>query len=117
MLKEVEKLLEKTRRATTTYSNKQHYPTCLAKNFVTVEEALAAIESLDIGECELNVVIAPPDVTAVSDEESMNEDDMTGSEAMLPNAAGEIEIHFTPVQNYDMPTTSVPKIKRCTKVK
>ena len=39
---------------------------------------------------------------------------MTESEAILPDAAGEIEIHFNSVQNNDMPTTSVPKIKRST---
>ena len=47
-----------------------------------------------------------------SDEESMDEDYLTGSEAMLPDAAGEIEIHFNPIQSDDIPTTSVPKIKR-----
>ena len=63
------------------------------------------------------MVIAPLDVTVVSDEKSMDEDNLTGSEAMLPDAAGEIEIYFNPVQNDDMPTTSFPKIKRFTKVK
>ena len=47
----------------------------------------------------------------------IDEDDLTESEAMLPYAAGEIEIHFNSVQSDDMPTTSVSKIKRCTKVK
>ena len=47
----------------------------------------------------------------------MNKDDMTESEAMLPDAAGEIEIHFNPVQSDDMPMISVLKIKRSTKVK
>ena len=65
----------------------------------------------------MDVVIAPPGVTIVSDEEGMDEDDFTKSEAMLPDAAGEIEIHFNLVQSDDMPTTSVPKIKRSTKVK
>ena len=32
-------------------------------------------------------------------------------------AAGENEIHLNPVQSDDMPTTSVPQIKRCTKAK
>ena len=63
------------------------------------------------------MVIAPPDVTVVSDEEGMDKDDLTGSEAMLPDAAGEIEIDFNPVQSDDMPTTSVLKIKRFTKAK
>ena len=47
----------------------------------------------------------------------MDEDDLTESEALLPDTAGEIEIYFNPVQSDDMPTTLVPKIKRCTKVK
>ena len=75
------------------------------------------MEGPEFGEGELDVVIAPPDVTVVSDEESMDEDNLTGSEAMLPDAAAEIKIHFNPVQSDDMPTTSVPKIKRCMKVK
>ena len=63
------------------------------------------------------MVIAPPGVTAVSDEEGMDEDDLTKSEAMVPDAAEEVEIHFNPVQSDDMPTNSVSKIKRSTKVK
>ena len=42
----------------------------------------------------------------------MDEDDLTKSEAMVSDAAGEIEIHFNPVQSDDMPTASVPKITR-----
>ena len=95
----------------------KHCPRCLAKNFVSVKEALAAIEGPEFGEGELDVVIAPPDITVVSDEESMDEDDLTGSKAMLADAAGELEIHFNPVHSDDMPTTSVPKIKRCMNVK
>ena len=45
------------------------------QKFLTVEEALAAIEGPEFGEGELDVVIAPPDVTIVSDEEGMDEDD------------------------------------------
>ena len=63
------------------------------------------------------MIIAPPGVTVVSDEEGMDEDNLTKSEAMLPDAAGEIEIHFNPVQSDDMPMTSVPKITHSTKVK
>ena len=63
------------------------------------------------------MVIAPPDVTVVSDEEDMDKDDLTVSEAMLPDATGKIEIHFNPVKSDDMPMTSVSKIKRSTKVK
>ena len=81
------------------------------QKFLTVEEALAAIEG------ELDAVIAPPDVTVVSDEEGMDEDNLTESEAMLPDATGEIEIYFNPVKSDDIPTTSVPKIKSCPKVK
>ena len=84
------------------------------QKFLSVEEALAAIEGPEFGEGELDVVIAPPDVTVVSDEEGMDEDDLTESEVMVPDATGKIEIHFNPVQSDDMPTTSVPKIKRCT---
>ena len=87
------------------------------QKFLTVEEALAAIEGPEFGEGDLDVVIAPLDVTVVSDEEGMDEDDLTESKSMLPDAAGEIEIHFNPVQSDDVPTNSVPKIKRCTKVK
>ena len=87
------------------------------QKFLTVEEAQASIEGPEFGEGELDVVTAPPDVTVVSDQECMDEDDLTESEAMLPDAAGEIEIHFSPIQSDDMPTTSVPKIKRCMKVK
>ena len=63
------------------------------------------------------MVIAPPDVTVVNDEKGMDEDNLIESEAMLPDAAGEIEIHLKPVQSDDVATTSVPKIKRSTKVK
>ena len=87
------------------------------QKFLTVEEAQAAIEGPEFGEGELDVVTAPPDVTVVSDQEGMDEDDLTESEAMLPDAAGEIEIHFNPIQSDNMPTTSVPKIKRSMKVK
>ena len=87
------------------------------QEFLTVEEAVAAIEGPKFGKGELDVIIAPPDITVVSDKEGMHEDDLTESEAMLPDAAGEIEIHFNSVQSDDMPTTSVPKIKSCTKVK
>ena len=47
----------------------------------------------------------------------MDEEDLTESEAMLSDMAGEIEIHFNPLQSDDMPMTSIPKTKRCTKVK
>ena len=87
------------------------------QKFITVEEALVAIEGPEFGEGQLDVVIAPPGVTVVSDKEGMDEGDLTKSEAMLLDAAGEIKIHFNPVQSDDMPTTSVPKIKRSTKVK
>ena len=63
------------------------------------------------------MVIAPPGVTVVNDEEGMDEDDLTKSETMSPDTAEEIEIHFNPELSDDMPTTSVPKIKRSTKVK
>ena len=53
------------------------------QKFLTVEEALAAIEGPGFGEGELDVVITLPDVTVVSDEEGMDENDMTESEAML----------------------------------
>ena len=87
------------------------------QKFLTLKEALAAIEGFEFGKGELDVDIAPPDVTVVSNIEGMDEDDLTESEAMLPDAAGEIEIHFNPVQSDDIPTTLVPKVKRCTKVK
>ena len=58
--------------------------------------------------------MAPPDVTVVSDEEGIDEDNIIESEAILPDAAGEIETHFNSVQSDDMPTTSVPKRKRST---
>ena len=60
------------------------------QKFLTVEEALAAIEGPEFGEDELDVVVEPPDVTVVSDEEGMDKDDLTESEAMLPDAEGEI---------------------------
>ena len=87
------------------------------QTFLTVQEAPTGIEGPEFGEGELDVVIAPPDVTVVSDEKGMDEDDLTESEAMLPDATGEIKIHFNPVESDDMPTTSVPKLKRCTKLK
>ena len=70
------------------------------------------MEGPESGEGKLDVFIAPPDVTVVSDEEGMDKDHMT--EAILPDAAGEIEIHFNSVQSDDMSITSVPKIKRST---
>ena len=109
LLKEVGKLLEETRRATTTFSNSY-----ISRQKIQTIEALAAIEGPEFGEGELDVVIAPPDVTVVNDEEDIDEDDMTKSKAILPDAAGKIEIHFNSVQSDDMPTTSVPKIKRST---
>ena len=60
------------------------------QKFLTVEEAQAAIEGPEFGEGELDVVITPPDATVVSDEEGMDKDDLTESEAMLPDPAGEI---------------------------
>ena len=87
------------------------------QKFLTVEKAPAAIEGPEFRESELDVVIAPLDVPVVSDEEGMDKNDLTESEAMLPNAAGEIKIYFNPVQSDDMPTTSVSKIQRTTKVK
>ena len=86
------------------------------QKFLTVEEALPAIEGPEFREDELDVVRAPPVVTVVSDEEDMDKDDLAESKAMLPDAVGEIEIYFNLVQSDYMPTTSVPKIKR-TKVK
>ena len=79
------------------------------QKFLTVEETPAAIEGPKFGEGELDVVIASPDVTVVSDKEDMNRDDLTESEAMLPDAVGEIEIHFNSLQSDDMPMTSVRK--------
>ena len=64
------------------------------QKFLTVEEAQTAIEGPGFGEGELDVVITPPDVTVFSDEEDMD-NDLTESKAMLPDAAGEIEIYFT----------------------
>ena len=52
------------------------------------------VEGPGFGEGELDVVITPPDVTVFSDEEDMD-NDLTESKAMLPDAAGEIEIYFT----------------------
>ena len=86
------------------------------QKFLTVEEALPAIEGPEFREDELDVVRAPPVVTVVSDEEDRDKDDLAESKAMLPDAVGEIEIYFNLVQSDYMPTTSVPKIKR-TKVK
>ena len=82
------------------------------QKFLTVEEALPAIEGPEFREDELDVVRALPVVTVVSDEEDMDKDDLAESKAMLPDAVGEIEIYFNLVQSDYMPTTSVPKIKR-----
>ena len=73
------------------------------QKFLTVEEALPAIEGPEFREDELDVVRAPPVVTVVSDEEDMDKDDLAESKAMLPDAAGEIEIHFNLVQSDYMP--------------
>ena len=43
------------------------------QKFLTVEEALAAIEGPEFGEGELNVVIALPDVTVISDKEGIDQ--------------------------------------------
>ena len=59
--------------------------------FLTLEEALAAIEGSEFREGELDVVIAPPDVILLSDEEDMDEDKLTESEAMLSDTAGKIQ--------------------------
>ena len=53
------------------------------------------------------MVIALPDPAVVSDEENLTE-----NKAVFPDAAREIEIHFSPVESDEVPTTSVPKIKR-----
>ena len=87
------------------------------QKFLTVEEALPAIEGPEFGEDELDVVRAPPVITVVSDEEGMDKDNLEENKTMLPDAVGEIKIFFNLVQSDYMPTTSVPKIKRSTKVK
>ena len=117
LLKDVRKLLEETRRAATTLIRTNNITLHVSKKFLIVQEALAAIEGPEFGEGELDLIIAQPDITVVGDEEGMDKDDLTVSKAMLADATEKIEIHFNPIQSDDMPTTSVPKIKRCTKVK
>ena len=62
---------------------------------MTVEKALAAIESPEFGEGKSDVVIATPDVTVVSDEKGMNENNMTESEAILPDLQERLKFNST----------------------
>ena len=63
---------------------------------LTTVEALAAIEELtDNDEHQIDLVIVPPEISVVSDEESLDDNDLTENEMLLPDAAGLIEVHQT----------------------
>ena len=64
--------------------------------YLTTVEALAAIEELtEDDEHQIDLVIAPPEISVVSDEEGLDDNDLTENEMLLPDAAGLIEVHQT----------------------
>ena len=64
--------------------------------FLTTVEALAAIEELtDDDEHQIDLAIAPPEILVVSNEEGLDDDDLTKNEMLLPDAARLIEVHQT----------------------
>ena len=64
--------------------------------YLTTAKALAAIEELtDDDEHQIDLVIAPPEISIVSDEKGLDGNDLTENEILLPDAAGLIEVHQT----------------------
>ena len=65
------------------------------KYFLTLSEALAALDETLCNEDDKNkyLVIAPPDVAVLSDQESVDEKDLVQDCFGLSDAVGEIEIH------------------------
>ena len=64
--------------------------------YLTTVEALAAIEELtEDDEHQIDRVIAPPEISVVSDEEGLDDNDLTENEMLLPDAAELIEVHQT----------------------
>ena len=64
--------------------------------YLTTVEALAAIEELtEDDEHQIDLVIAPPEISVVSDKEGLDDNDLTENEMLLPDAAGLIEVHQT----------------------
>ena len=46
-------------------------------------------------ENEIDMVVAPPDISVVGDEEGIDENDLFEGEGLLPDAAGLIKVHQT----------------------
>ena len=66
------------------------------KVYLTTAEAIADVEELsDVDDNQIDVVIAPPETSVVSDEEGLDENDLAENELSLPDAAGMIEVHQT----------------------
>ena len=64
------------------------------KSFLTLNDAVAALDETPCNKDEnVDLVIAPPDVAVVNDEEAMDEEDLEQDCLGLPDAAVEIEIH------------------------
>ena len=64
--------------------------------YLTIVEALAAIEELtDDDEHQIDLVVAPPEISVVSDKEGLDDNNLTENEMLLPDAAGLIEVHQT----------------------
>ena len=64
--------------------------------YLTTVEVLADIEELtDDDEHQIDLVIAPPEISIVSDEEGLDDTNLTENEMLLPDAAELIEVYQT----------------------
>ena len=62
--------------------------------YLTTVKALAAIEELtDDNKHQTDLVIAPPEISVVRDEEGLDDNDLTENEMLLPDVAELIEVH------------------------
>ena len=66
----------------------------LREVYLTIQNALAKLKELECDSNELHdIVLALPEVAVISDQEDLNENNLTKGGADLPDAPGEIELH------------------------
>ena len=85
---------------------------------ITSIKTFAAVEQLsDVDENQVDVVIASPDTSVVSDKKGLDDNDLTENELLLPDAAELIEVvhQATSEKNVNPPQSSSQQTSRKSK--
>ena len=78
--------------------------------YLTAQDALAAAEELECDENEtLDIVFAPPEVAVVSVEEDLDKNNLTEGNTDLPDAPGEIELHYSVLPKLRLQQKNLPR--------